>query len=353
VKLGNSTDVQLSALAHQYTPGSHHMLVWDTTLTDIPADMTGPYDCKNGDEPVYQYATERIYAVQVPTGSTTLPDGVGLEMTANHVLMLLVHFLNATEEDIAATVSFGADLAKSTVTTQAGLFRYYDPLIYVPIQGKASAGLRCPIPQDITFVNGFSHYHQHGIGMRAFSDPSMTSESPNPIYASNDWQHPEGIAAGKVLKAGSVFRFICDYDNTAGNTEIFQGLNTVTSEMCVFVGLYYPKIDVADLAFFPPSYIGFGSKACRDVQACLAACPAADSPVADDPLLHPYSVGPCWERCVASGCDGATDAAFASIHCTATQCATECGAGPGVACQACVESKCATENQACMAHMCK
>jgi hypothetical protein len=348
VKLGNANEVELSTLAHQYTPGSHHMLVWDTDLTGIPADMTGLYDCIDGDEPIYQHATERLYGAQLPKGYTTLPDGVGLRMTANHVLMLTIHFLNPTQEEVAATVSFGADLAKGPVTTHAGLLHYSDPFIYLPLRAKASTGLRCTIPQDITLVSGFSHYHQHGLDMRAFSDPSTTSESLHPIYTSNDWQHPVEIQAGTVLKGGSVFRFICDYDNTAGNTEIFYGPNSLTSEMCVFMGLYYPKIEEPD--FSPPSVMGFGKKACRDVERCLVACPAGAPPQA---LAAGTAADPCWERCVASGCDGAVDAAFASVQCTATHCALECGAGLSAACQSCVAGNCDKENQGCMAHTCK
>jgi len=319
VKIPTTTDVEVSTMAHQYTEGSHHFLVWDTNLTDIPAGMTGQYDCTNGDEPVYKPVTGIIYGAQVPTGSTIFPQGVGVKITAGHVVMLNTHFLNPSQKDIASTAKFGMDIAKSPIATQAGFLLWYDQFIDLPAGAKASAGMRCAVPQDVTLLTGFSHYHQHGTGMTAYSDPSMTTPSTKPIYTSSNWEHPDEIAPGTVLKGGSAFRFICNYDNTSGTTEIIQGPNVKTSEMCAFFGLYYPKLDPNFEGCGTSSFVGTGTQSCSQEQACVSMCPASDAPQYS---TGGAKIGACWQRCVAAACDGATDALLSgnAQTCAAQKC---------------------------------
>lgn len=348
VKAPTTADVQIGALSHQYTPGSHHFLVWDTDLNDIPADMTGQQDCTNGDEKIYEHTRGFLYGAQVPTGSVVLPSGVGYKLPAGHVVMLNVHFLNATTRDIASTASVGLDLAKGAVTTAAGFLLFYDPFIDLPAHGKATTGMRCAVPSDVTLLTGFSHYHQRGTAMKAYDDPSMTAQATDTVYASHDWEHPDGITPGTVLRAGTVFRFGCDYDNTQSDTEIFQGPNVQTSEMCVFAGMYYPR-DAEFEQCAKASFVGFGTKACGDLEPCVSQCPPGDAPQFSG---GGPKVGPCWERCIASGCDGATDALLPLVGCIGQNCQQACGQDKS-ACNACAQAKCGQQAQACAAQACK
>ncbi len=349
VQLPKGADLDVVRIAHQYTPGSHHFILYDTDLTSIPSDFTGQYDCTLGDEPVMTHTRGILYAGQSPKGENAFPAGVGLTMRGGGVVMFQTHYINPSRNDLAAKVDLGLDLAApGTITQKAGFLIFYTPFIDLPAHGKATAGIRCNVPKDITLLNGITHYHQRGTGMNVFIDPSKAAPTSAPFYATNDWEHPPDYKGGATIKAGSVVRLGCAYDNSAGSEEIFQGPNAETSEMCVFGALYYPK--AADDYFATcevPSIVGTGSKACLDVASCVQACPPGEAP---QRTWSGAKVGPCWERCVATGCDGAVDALLPLVFCIQKQCAAECAAGK---CTDCATSKCASQFGDCAGQTCK
>jgi hypothetical protein len=127
---------------------------------------------------------------------------------------------------------------------------------------------------------------------------------------------------------------------------VFQGPNAATSEMCVFAGLYYPKIEGDFEQCFDLSVIGTGTQTCSDELTCIQSCPASDAPA----YTHGgVTVGPCWERCVAAGCAGATDAMLPVVTCIEQNCQADCAAGN---CQTCALAKCGQEVGACIGHTC-
>jgi hypothetical protein len=351
VQLPTGADVNVNGFAHEYTPGSHHFLLYRTTLTAIPAGMTGQYDCTNGNEPILQYATGIAYGAQTPSGAYAFPAGVAATLPAGGVLIMNTHYLNTGASSIDTTVLMGLDTTPANkVQTQGGFFIFYDPFIDVPAHATGHSGGRCSIPQDVTVLTAFSHYHYRGTGMEVWLDPSTTAKAATPFYTTTDWQHPAEFAGPMTWKASSEVRFQCDYDNT-DSTEVFQGPNAKTSEMCVLAGLYYPRPAVQPDAFENCNqYLvsGFGTSACLATAQCLEACPASDAPVQ---TATGANVGPCWERCVAAACDGSVDTVFPLFGCVSNQCSTECATG-AAACQSCATTKCATQFSACASQTC-
>jgi hypothetical protein len=348
VQLPAGSPVNITGFAHQYTPGSHHFLVYQTDLTAIPADLTGQYDCTYGGEPIMKHAKSIIYGAQTPTGAFPFPAGVGVTVPASTVLIMNTHYLNAGSTELATTVQVGLDTTTpDKVQTQGGFFIFYDPFIDVPAHATASSGGRCPVPADVTIINAFTHYHYRGTQMRVWLDPSPTVEAPSVFFSTDDWQHPANFAGPVTWPKGSVVRFQCDYDNT-DPAEVFQGPNAKTSEMCVFAGLYYPKQSDVFEGCDQYSVSGFGAKSCLDTVSCLGACPASDAPVHTETTVE---VGPCWEHCVAAACDGAMDRVFPLFDCAAQQCATEC-AQAGATCTSCATSKCAAQVGTCATYAC-
>jgi hypothetical protein len=344
--LPNDTDVSVVGIAHKYTAGSHHFLVFATDLDTIPTDLEGQYDCTRGDESIMAHTRGILYAAQSPNGEGKFPPGVGFEVKAHQVLMLQTHYLNQTRRDLDAKASVGFDVAPPGSTSiQAGFLVFYDPFIYLPPQGMASAGMRCGVPNDINFLAGSTHYHQRGQGMRVWldSDPAMPTSAP--LFETHDWEHAPNLIGPIPIAAGSSFRIQCDYVNP-DVAEVFQGPNAATSEMCVFAGLYYPKVTRDFETCYDASFVGTGTHTCSEQLSCIQACPTGDAP-----QFSPGGVivGPCWEKCIAMGCEGATDAVLALTTCVGNQCRTECEAG---SCNACALAKCGPEANACLGHAC-
>jgi hypothetical protein len=346
VQVPRGPDINVNRFAHQYTTGSHHFLLYLTDLTSIPEGMTGQYDCTNGDEPILSHATGIIYGGQTPEGETAFPEDVAITVKGGQVLVMNAHYLNASAKPLIATIQVGLDVVPADqVKQQGGFFIFYDPFIDLPPDAKASSGARCYVPADVNVVSAFSHYHFRGVDMKVYEDPGGRP-ADKPFYTTNDWEHPQTFEGPKTWKAGDWIRYRCDYENT-GSAEVFQGPSAQTSEMCVLAGLYYPKQEGRFDACEDESFIGFGKDACLSVAACIESCPASDA------LQFTNTgaiVGPCWERCIASGCDGATDKMLELFGCAESKCKSECS-GSGN-CAGCASSKCSPEFDACAKHTC-
>jgi hypothetical protein len=344
--LPNDTDVSVVGISHRYTAGSHHFLVFATDLDTIPTDLEGQYDCTRGDESIMAHTRGVLYAAQSPNGEGKFPPGVGFGLKAHQVLMLQTHYLNTTPRDLENEASVGFDVAPpGSISIQAGFLVFYDPFIYLPPQGMASAGMRCGVPNDINFLAGSTHYHQRGQGMRVWLDPSPAMPSSAPLFETHDWEHAPNLIGPIPIAAGSSIRVQCDYSNS-DVAEVFQGPNAATSEMCVFAGLYYPKLDGGFEDCYQASFAGTGTHTCSEQLTCIQACPAGDAPqFAPGGVI----VGPCWEKCIAMGCDGGTDALLALTTCVGDQCQAECQAGT---CDACAVAKCGPNVNACFGHAC-
>ena len=348
VTIPSDTDINVVKISHEYTKGSHHFLVYMTDLDSIPADMQGQADCVRGDEPYMLHTRGLLYGAQSPAGSFPLPEGVGFQLKAHQVLMLQAHYINPSSQPIAAKVKarFGTAPADK-IQQQAGFLLFYDPFIFVPPKGSASSGIRCPVPNDVNLIAGFTHYHQRGRQMQVWLDPGMSSQSAAPFFATRDWEHPEDFHGPMAIKAGSVVRIQCDFTNLDG-VDVFQGPNAATSEMCVFAGLYYPRSpDPSAFEFCSNlSVTGTGANTCSQLLTCIQSCPAGEAPKR---LQGGVSVGSCWEKCLTGGCEGATDLLLPATACVGRNCQAECAAGQ---CSLCALDKCGAEVTACLGHAC-
>ena len=336
---------------HQYTPGSHHLLLYTTDLTSIPAGGDQVQDCFEGTgNDIMSHARGVLYAGQVPSGGETLPPSVGLSTSPQQVLLFQVHYLNATSGSLDAKVHVQLSLDKGDdIVTKAGIFFFYDPFIDVPPGATAKASMRCLIPDQVTLVYASSHYHARGVGYGAYLDPSATEMGTKPFYTSNTWSSPPNQQMSMTIPAGTRLRFECDYDNTSGTQEFFQGQSAQTNEMCMFIGTYYPEMtQIADYCLSGPDMFGTGSVACGDTLTCMEACGAIT-------FGKPGGAGggesDCEQKCVVQSCPSASTTLVPVVECVRSSCATECGAG-GAGCSTCLEAKCASQAQACMAHTC-
>ena len=304
VALPSPTDIEASASSHEYTAGSHHFLLFETNLDSIPPDLTGQYDCTRGDEPVMQHATGILYGGQSPKGQVTLPTGVGLKVKANQVFMMQAHYLNPSSKPIDAHVSMSfTKAATGSITTEAGFLIFYDPFIYLPPQGTASSAISCAVTGDITLMYGYTHYHQRGRAMKVWNDPTPTTPAAAPFHETSDWEHPADFAGPLTLAKGSTVRLSVRLRESRpeGRLSRSQRGHQRNVRLCRVSAIPSSR---ADSLCQNLSVQGMGTDNCLTQAACLQACPADDVPK----FTHGgVIVGPCWEKCVASGCKGATD----------------------------------------------
>ena len=341
------------AAAHHYTPGSHHMLLFRTDLSTIPAGGDQIQDCYEGQGgTIMSHVRGVVYGSQVPDGSFEMPSGVAFQMASQEVLLFQVHYLNATPNDIMAKVDVGLSTITdgSSVPTKAGNLFYYDPFIDVPPQATtAKAGARCTLTSDITLVNIFPHYHSRGYGYEAYMDPPGAAPSAQPFYTSTDWEHPAAYTGQPIqIKAGTAIRWNCDYQNP-GTNEYFQGPSAADNEMCMFTGLYYPAVDQNfEYCMQTMDSFGTGSATCSATTTCLQQCPAGSMPTFGAGMAN---VPDCYQKCFVASCPSASTPLLNQFACIQQHCDAECNQGMGN-CPNCVLANCGTEYQACQSHTC-
>jgi hypothetical protein len=338
---------------HDYTPGSHHMLLYTTALTSIPAGGDQLADCYEGTgNNIMSNARGVLYGGQTPMGGENLPAGVGLPTTAGEVLIFQTHYLNATSAPLLATVnvSLTVDTNPSDIQQKAGIIFFYDPFIDVPAGATAKAEMRCPIPSDITLLYASSHYHSRGIAYSAWNDTAPNQLATSTFYTSNSWSSPDNAQLTMPVKAGSLIRFQCDYDNTAGTQAYFAGQSAQKNEMCMFVGLYYPEMgQAADFCLQNPDMFGNGGATCSATLSCLQACPSAGNSGGMGPAAN---VPSCQQSCFVQSCPSASDPLLGFVNCLDNSCKSQCATPSSSTCASCVASNCGTQYQACQSHTC-
>ncbi len=361
---------------HEYTTGSHHLLLYRTGLTSMPQGQGFPAvgDCYAPDATYMDTLTGVVYPAATPSGDIRMPEGVGLPYTPNEILLFQVHYLNATAAPLNPTVKVHLDVTTQPVKQNAGVLFFYDPFIYVPQGGPGTASLRCPIPNDITVFTEASHYHSRGVNYQAYLDePSPAAPATTPFYTSADWESPTIQLDTMQIKAGSDIRFYCDYNNEQGTQAYIQGQSAAVNEMCMFIGMYYPAMGMAEEQCFAGDNFGTGTQSCMPSLSCLQACPPNDEDAGSvSGELGLVNYNSCIQGCMVNSCAAADDPLIGFLGCLQGPCSTACGgsstmsmassaedAGAGgedggvsSACTSCVVSNCLSQYEACSSNTC-
>jgi len=262
--------------AVDFTAGSHHVLVYQTTYAEIPTgkldgtpvDTSGVFDCSDGPTNGWSI-TKVIGGSQNRTGESILSFPAGVAARTGGVLLMNVHYRNASDVPLSTDVRVTFDtLAPEAVEQEGDVLFIYNPLIAVPPGGTARAHLRCPIYRDITIANVQSHMHARGVGFAARIDNGAS------FYENDRW---EGVPVQSydqlTVAAGSKLDYYCDYRNTGGSP-IYMGPRT-GDEMCTLFGSYYPADPRTAACLDEPGrvhggeWIGQGTATCLATMQCM------------------------------------------------------------------------------------
>lgn len=349
----------------RYTPGSHHVLLYVTPYTDIPTqdrfgnpvDTSGIFECGPKGPTAHWQVNGVAGGAQIADGPPIvdgLPDGVAFVIPEGTVLLMNTHYLNASGQTLQTDARINLyTIASADVKTEAGILFWYDPIIYIPSQDKRSAREVCPIRTDIQLVNAQSHMHKRGVGYVA-RELDTSGSQVGELYRGTEW---EQVALTKYqpvksLSAGESVDFQCDYSNTTDHT-IIQGLSTA-DEMCMFIGLYYPKDRQTELcglsadwsgAFWAATWIGGGTVDGAGTATCLA-----------NANLMSVDNGASFYQCVIDSCPAISGPVSAAARCLGTNgqgaCNSECSGTDATTCKTCLAQNCGSAVQTLAAATC-
>lgn len=345
----------------RYSPGSHHVLLYTTPYTTIPAtnrkgepvDTAGGkvFDC--GDEGAtgaweVNGVAGGAQSPDAPSGVDGLPPDTAFRLPGGSILLMNTHYINASADRSLETVAAINlyTIPAQQVRQEAGVLFFYNPFIRVPAMGDATAREVCPVRKDINLVNAQSHMHRRGVGYGA----TLLNAGLAPVtqlYAANNWERvvARRLDPSMAIPAGSFVDFHCDYHNTE-NRVVTQG-RTTRDEMCIFIGLYYPRDVQTELcglnaewsgAFMSAVWVGSGAADGQTTAACLQGA----RPAREDG-------GASFYGCVVDSCAGIATPMSDAARCLATgglgMCDGACG-GAQADCDSCVRAQCGPALQA-------
>jgi hypothetical protein len=353
---GDGKDVMVTGYTWSWE-NMHHWALYRTT-PDLPegVSLDQPFDCFEPGAMKYAEFASLVLAAG-DTGEQMFPEGTGFAFKPGEIVIVQAHTLNTTAKELKATLDVKLRTADAAaVPNPLGLIQFYNPYIVVPAHTEAKAQMRCLVPQDMTVLLATTHEHVRGTGVQAFLDLPDGTRAAKPFIESTGWEHPTVANDPLKLAAGSHIRTVCDYLGDAN--DVYQGQNKEISEMCMFIGYYYPVIAPDQGGPFFENCVqdsvpggvgdeyGVGTQTCAQSLACIQTCPPGDAPSPADGRID---VGECWQKCLVDSCPSASAPLNTLGFCVQSNCAEACSGGD---CAACVVSKCGSEYSACQGSKC-
>ena len=238
-----TADTGVKKWESRMTPGSHHLIVFMSSTAQKP-DGTLIDGCGItggggglGNFPVWSYSA------QTPDQSAPMPDGVGMEITANQHLYVQMHYLNTTDHDETVHVTINGWTFKPTDTfMKAAAFVTFDTQIHIP-GGVGMLGdtgkVQCSnTPVGVNFFAMSTHAHRR-------STETMVYDGTTMIDDSTDWEHPviknyqTDAPTWNFYQFKGQLSYQCKYRNDLA-ADVYTGDSAATDEMCMAVGYFFP-----------------------------------------------------------------------------------------------------------------
>jgi hypothetical protein len=231
----------------QMSTGSHHFFVFNMDPT-TGRNTAAPFGvCPGLGLEFHPY----IYLSQQPNWTVTYPEeDMGYPLVAANGLMMNVHFLNATSQDMQAQATITITAAKpGIVTKRVGNLFLNNEAMTVPVTPKSNpiwiSSSNTPIVNfNYEILQSWSHMHQWGLDFTA----SLGTAAP--FYNEPNWNSPPVVNHNPPIQvtAGTSLTWACQYYNDTGATLLF-GDSAVKNVMCIYFGMYYPAVPATTLGY--------------------------------------------------------------------------------------------------------
>ena len=225
-------------IGYDIAPGQrslvHHVLLYGVPRSEavaLDAGEAGPgYTCFGG--PGSGVGT--VYGAWVPgTSATQYPEGTGITMTTDHVIVMQIHY-NTGHGDAGHAI--GPDL--TTIKLQLSKDRVEKPALILPIAdlnftipprtSGYSTSVSFPMPSTAVLYGVGPHMHTRGRSITVAADSTCLVNVPGWDF---NWQQLYQFSQPLVLNPGTRLKLSCTWDN-ASDKVVRWGEGT-DDEMCL------------------------------------------------------------------------------------------------------------------------
>jgi hypothetical protein len=249
----NTTALAVHKWVSDLTPGSHHMIFYQTLGGTPPPDGTVD-DCSNirGSG---QSVPLPVYLTQIPHQEADFPkdDGTGHPLAQviqpNTAGFFQMHYLNTTDQTLTVHVNLAAYALPDGTTgfTHTDPFVTYNADIAIPPHAvDFVVTATCPSAaqtaelaqlQSYNFWSMTTHSHKQTVSAKVYDGSAM-------LVDTEDWEHPT-VEQWKTpfYQVQSGVTWTCTYTNDGSNANntITSGNSAATDEMCMGGGYYFPS----------------------------------------------------------------------------------------------------------------
>ena len=289
--LAGGEDLWVDRLELALNPGSHHMNLFRVNTiyaldpaAGEPVDLGGVQGTAIYDGECFVSPNWRDWALVAnsqdsseddPVLDWALPDGVAQRFTPGEMLMVQIHFVNATTQTTPFRGRAGANFRRSldNDTIELGtLFATQQSIRICRSQPEVafSAGCGMPTGVETTVVAANGHFHSRGRSFRIYEWDGVSTEEPTAdqmFYESSNWAEPDmAVDLDVPLVDGGGIRWTCEYQwyepeegcaavderdpQQAGDCCFTFGPIVEESEHCNVFMYYYPKVERTDITCF-------------------------------------------------------------------------------------------------------
>ena len=230
--------------------GSHHMIVYKSNAT---TESTAPQDCQgfsgllSGEHPIF-IAQQAKAQLDFPSDETGVP--VALEIAANQMVRLELHFINTTVQPLDVTAKLFVDTVPlGTTVVKSDLAFWGTQQIKIPANGMGDTGVRYQVALANTKTFALTtHQHHLGTEMKVWYAAGSADPSPKMVADGKNWSDPPlelftpaldfpDNGNGKISSKGLAYQ--CQWNNpTATDVKFGESFN---DEMCFLWQYYYPS----------------------------------------------------------------------------------------------------------------
>ena len=240
VDAGNAESVIVRKFRTELAEGSHHMIVYTTSLPPNPV----PYSCQS-----FGVGGSAIFIAQQPKSALTFPTDpsgvpVGLVLDPHQSLVMEVHYINTTAAPLDVTGTVEMDVLPASANVIKAGFGFYGNLSIptIPAHGEADTGVLLQSVTPGTKVFALTT-HQHHLGTRMqvwYSNDA--SDLSKQVADSTSWSDPPLVTFDPPLDfpadGTKSFAYQCHWQNPTDNN-VYGGLSA-NDEMCFFWSYFYP-----------------------------------------------------------------------------------------------------------------
>ena len=239
-RLGNADDLVISGYSATLAPGSHHLIVYQSTATE---ENLTPTPCT----PFVGLASSDVVPIVLVNKlklEWTFPSGIAFEIPAHQMMRIEAHYINASQAEVegSGTVTFqGTTKASAPSFTPASFLLWGTTQIDIPPGEKYSVGPNFQVGTANThLISIFTHQHELGTGVQVWAS-AAPGDTSNRIADDTDWSNPSWRLLDPQFDFDGTngLSYQCDWDNPTQWTVTFG--ESALDEMCLIGGYYYPS----------------------------------------------------------------------------------------------------------------